>query len=416
MRSYTSSNGEKIEVTKEHLDTAVRIKRELQMSSPSHKCSWSLHKKMMEKEGFYDSDTNESYRCMIKSYQKSIGELDDIEEYTNKVADSKLKSIKEAVGELTYTKREVQIESRKLNKLKRELTLFGVIAEQVREALLQELNLEIPKWVVATKHKELKNKMIIILSDWHIGAVVVNVCGNSFNYSIAKKRVEKYFKEILKLANLFKISDVYVVCTGDVTEHAYMRYSQGIDVEFPFGEQIVKAFELIRDFILNLTQYFNVIYTGISGNHDRLQGNKEINHDADSSMFIINYMIKEFIQIVNSPRLQYVEPDAILYSTVLEINGVKMKFVHGDKESGNNKLARHSLMDNVDYQILVMGHVHYFQVSEVGNNKFEMCVGSLKGVDNYAKKGKFVSSASQGIIIVGENKELDFKRVDLQHV
>jgi predicted phosphodiesterase len=416
MRSYTNKNGEVIEVSQEHLDTAVRIKRELQMASPSHRCNWNLHKKMMEECGFYDSEASENYRLMIKNYQASIGQLDSKEKYADLVADSKLKAIKEAVGELSYTKREVQLENQKLNKLKRELTLYGVISEQIREAILYELNQEIPKWVYKERLPEGKRRMVVLISDWHIGSVVVNVNGNSYNFVIAKKRVNKYFEKIVEIANLYGITDVDVVCLGDMTEHVHMRKPQSFNTEFPFSVQIVKAYELIRDFLFNLSQYFNITFRGVSGNHDRMEGNKEDNIDSDSSVLIINYMIKEFIENANIPRIKYYEVDNINYSASFEVNGVKMKFVHGDNESGSNKLASHCLMDGEDYDVLVMGHLHHFSVKEVGYNKFEVYVGSLKGTDNYSKKGKHASNASQGIIIVDENGELDFKRIDLQIV
>jgi predicted phosphodiesterase len=416
MRSYTNKEGEVIEVSQEHLDTAVRIKRELQMASPSHRCNWHQHKILMEKEGFYDSEVSENYRLMIKNYQASIGQLDSKEKYADLVATSKLNSIKEAVGELAYKKREVQMESLKLGKLKRDLTLLGVIAEQVREAMLNELNQLIPSFAYQERLPIGKKRMIVMISDWHIGAVIVNVMGNSYNFSIAKKRVAKFVKRIIEIAKAEGINDIDVVCMGDMTEHVHMRKTQSFDAEFPLAVQIVKAYELIRDLLVNLSEHFNVTYRGVSGNHDRMEGNKEDNIDSDSTIFVINYMIKEFVEQAKAPRIQYFEVDNINYSTSFSVNGIKMKFVHGDNERGSNKLASHSDMDNTSYNILAMGHLHHFSVTEVGQNKYEVYVGSLQGVNNYAMKGKFLSNASQGLIIINEYGEIDIKRIDLQDV
>lgn len=104
MRYYTNSQGEKVEVTTYHLETAVELKLELQELSPSRKCNWNLHMKMMHEEGFNDSDVNESYRCMIKSYQKEIGKLSTLTKHADLIATSKLESIKNAVGEMYYQK------------------------------------------------------------------------------------------------------------------------------------------------------------------------------------------------------------------------------------------------------------------------------------------------------------------------
>lgn len=415
MRSYTSKEGEVINVSEEHLLTAVRIKRELQMSSPSHRCNWSKHRKLMEKEGFHDSEASENYRLMIKNYQQSIGQLDSKEKYVDLVADSKLNSIRESVGEMAYTKREVQIESLKLGKLKRELTLYGVVAEQVYNALVNELTISIPKWSYQERKPIGDRRMVVFLSDWHIGSVVVNVNGNSYNYVIAKKRITKFVKRIVDIAKQNNINDIDVVCLGDMTEHVSMRsVNQAFESEFPVTVQMVKAFELIRDLLVNLTEHFNVTYRGVSGNHDRFNGKKDDNIDGDSTIFVINYMVKQFAEVSKIPRLEYFESDNINYSATLSINGINMKLVHGDNEKGNSILASHSALDGVLYHVVAMGHLHHFSVKERGYNQYEAYFGSPMGQNNYSKKGKFGSGSSQGLIIVNEHGELDFRRIDLQ--
>lgn len=416
MRSYTNFDGDTIEVSQQHLETAVHLKRELQMSSPSHRTNWTQHHSLMQREGFFDSEASENYRLMIKNYQISTGTLESKEKQADLVATSKLNSIKEATGDLYFTKREVQMESLKLGRLKRELTLWGVIAEQVREAMLNELNEMIPDYAYAPRFPNGKGRMVVLLSDWHIGATVVNVMGNNFNFNIAEKRVAEYINCIRDIGFSEEITDIDVVEMGDMTEHVSMRkVNQAHEAEFPLSIQIVKAYELIRNLLINLSRDFNVTYRGISGNHDRINGDKGDNIDGDSTVTIINYMVKEFIEKANASKISYIEVDNINYSTSFEANGVKMKFVHGDNERGNKKLASHSDMDNETYSIVAMGHLHHFSVKEVGQNKFEVYVGSLQGANNYGVKGKFLSNASQGVILIGENGEIDIKRVDLQY-
>lgn len=417
MRSYTNREGEVVEVSQEHLTVAVEIKKELQSASPSRRCNWSQHRKMMEQEGFTDSENSEAYRQMIKYYQKTIGELPEANKYADMVSKSRLHSIKEAVGEMAYTKREMQLEGRKLNRLKRDVTLYGVIAEEIRYAMLDELNEQIPTWMITQPPLISGGKrMIVTLSDLHVGAVVVNVNGNSFNYVIAKKRINKFFQKVEEYATLLKITDIDVVLLGDATEHVQMRKSQGFETEYPLAVQIVKAYELVRDFLVNLTEKFNVTYRGISGNHDRMEGKKDDNIDGDSTIFVINYMISSFIKDTGAPRLTYFDADNTLYSTVIEANGSILKFVHGDNEGGKNLLARHSQMDGVDYDAIVMGHLHHFELKEVGDNKFEIFMSSIKGSNNYGKKAKLSSGAGQGIIIVHEDGEIEPKNIRLQIV
>lgn len=417
MRSYTNVDGDLITVSEGHLDVAVKIKRELQMASPSHRTNWNEHKRLMEKEGFHDSEVSEAYRQMIKSYQVAKGTIESREKQANIVAENKLTSIKEAVGDLYYTKREVQMESLKLGRLKREITLFGVISEQVREALLNELNEVIPQFAHKDRLPLGSGRMVVLLSDWHIGATVKNVMGNSFNYEIARKRVAKYVDRIRKIAKSEGITSLDIVSLGDLTEHVSMRkVNQAHEAEFPLAMQIVKAYELIRDMLVNLSEDFNITYRGISGNHDRMNGDKGDNIDGDSTIYIINFMVKEFVQKAKVQRIEYIESDAINYSASFYVNQIRIKCVHGDNESGTKKLASHGDMDNANYNVLAMGHLHHHSVKEVGQNKYEVYVGSLQGANNYAMKGKFLSDASQGVIIVNEYGEIDIKRIDLQNV
>lgn len=417
MRIYKNKDGDSIIVTKEHLETAVKIKRELQMSSPSHRCSWVQHKRMMEIEGFFDSENSENYRCLIKNYQSSIGELPTLDKHVDLVTTSKLESIKEHVGELGFKKKEVQLESRKLGKLKSELTLYGVVAEEVHQALLTELNTEIPRFAWKERLPIGSRRMVVFISDWHIGAVIKGVKGNSYDYSVARQRIENYVSNIIAIGKSKDITDIDVVCLGDMTEHVSMRkVNQSFETEFALSVQITKSFELIRDMLVNLTDSFNVTYRGISGNHDRMNGNKDDNIDGDSTIHIINFMVSMLAQSPEMPRLEYAEVDNINYSAVLDINGIKIKCVHGDHEKGNNKIASHSTLDGVLYNVLAMGHLHHYNVKEVGSNQFEAYFGSLMGINNYGVKGKFSSNASQGLIIVDEYGDIDFKRVDLQNV
>lgn len=412
MRSYTDKEGLMIEVTEEHLETAVAIKKELQKASPSHKCSWNLHKKCMEKEGFDDSCSTESYRQMIKSYQKSIGELPEVKKYAEMVSTSKLESIRELVGDLNYTKREVQVLNSAINKGKKELIDFAIIADEIGNAFKSH---DFTELKLAPRIPALSNekKMIIGLSDLHIGALV-NTEMNTFNYNTAIARMSVYASRIIAEASDNDITDLYVMNLGDVIEHSTMRYSQAYSAEFPFSEQIVRASDLIIKFLMFLAkENFNITYAGIAGNHDRIT-DKDKNIDGDHAVRPINYAIKSFIENAQVKNIHYEQ--AKDYGHNIELNTRNFKFVHGDLDSlkDDGLVARHSSMDGIDYDMVVMGHFHHFREMEIGFDKRIVSFGSLKGADDYGEKIRKVSMASQGIIIVDENGNIDVKRIQVQ--
>lgn len=409
MRSYTNKDGDSITVSQEHLDTAVRIKEELQKASPSRRCSWATHKKLMEKEGFTDSENSESYRCMIKAYQKDIGRLPEAPKYANMVADGKLQSIKELVGEIAYEKRANQNVLRQLNKVKRDIIDYTLIAEQIRESFDNHdwSKLKFDYKPVA----DTKKKMVVCLSDLHIGALV-DTEENKYNFDIAQDRMQEYLDAVLKEIEINNVSDVYVINLGDTVENPYM-HNLAYSCEFTMQEQIAYASDLIIKFVSEISTVANVTVAGIAGNHDRTNADKKMNLHGDHAVKGINVAIKSFSEKPNVKRITYEQ--AKDYEHSIELNGVHIKFVHGDLDSINdrNVLAKHASIDGVDYSLIVMGHYHHHWIKELGINKFAVGFGTLKGADNYSANTRLMSSPSQGIILIDENGRFDIKRVQL---
>lgn len=412
MRSYTNKDGEQITVSQEHLDTAIRIKKELQKASASRRASWNQLVKLMEIEGFYDSENSEAYRCMVKAYQKSVGELPELPKHVDMIAEGKLKSIKSLVGEIAYEKRENQHYLKEINKGKRELIDFALLVEEIGNAIREhdfsEFKIE-SQPILPSGEK----KMIVGLSDLHVGALVDTEI-NKYNFNIAIERLSRYASRIITEARDNDITDLYIMNLGDTVEHASMRFSQGFNAEFVFSEQIVRASDLIIKFLMFLAKEgFNITYAGIAGNHDRIT-DKDKNIDGDHAVKPINEIIKVFINHAGIQNIKFEE--AKDYGHNLQLNTRNFKFVHGDLDSlrDENLVAKHSSLDGTDYDMVVMGHYHHFREVEVGFDKRVVSFGSLKGADDYSEnKLRRLSVASQGIIIVDEYGEIDVKRIKL---
>lgn len=404
-RSFTNKKGERVFVSEEHLKTAVAIKVELQKASSSRKCSWSKLVGLMRKEGFDNAENSEAYRCMIKAYQDSIGELPKVQEYANMVADSKLESIKELVGEISYEKRENQLVLKELNKVKRSVIDDSLIAEQIGFAFnnhnFSDLKLE---------YKEIKDsekKMIAVLSDLHIGALV-DLDINTYNYEVAVNRLNTYANRIITKCKEQNITNVYVMNLGDVIEHSNMRYSQGYNVEFTYSDQIVKSSDLIIKFLLLLVENdLKITYAGIAGNHDRVDGDKNKGLNGDHAVKSINYSIQSFINNSKIQNINYVQAQDYKHS--FEINGKNILALHGDLDNRNdaNVLAKHSDIDSINYDVVLMGHYHTREIKELGNNKFLLMSGSLKGADEYSDKLRKLSAPSQSYYIIDKDGNLD---------
>lgn len=412
MRSYTNKKGDKIEVSKEHLDRAVEIKIELQKASPSGRCSWRQLVKMMEEDGFDDAEDNESYRCMIKDYQKSIGKLPQVEKYADMVADKKIDSIKNLVGEIAYTKRETQNYFRQLNKVKRDVVDKTLFVEEIANSFNNH-DFSHLHFKYEPIESENGKKMIVTLSDLHIGALV-DIELNKYNFEIAKARMQEYLNKVIAEAKLQNVTDVYLIGLGDMIEHPYM-HNLAYSSEFPLQEQIVNASDIIIKFMMGLADAeLNVTVANIAGNHDRLNADKKMNLNGDHAVKGINKAIESFIENAKVERVKYEQ--AKDYEHSIEVNGTHIKFLHGDLDNPRDKnaVAKHSSLDGVDYSLIVMGHYHHHEVIEVGIDKYVTIFGSMKGADSYGQNGRIVSSVSQGLIIVDEDGEFEIKQIKIK--
>lgn len=418
MRRYTNKRDEVVEVSQEHLETAVEIKLQLQEMSPSRRVVWSKHRELMKQEGFENSDVNEAYRCLVKDYQKKIGKLVPVKKHADMVSTSKLESIRNMVGEMYQEKRENQIVLRDLNKAKRDLADFHTIAEEVRDAMLDNCVIEVPEYAYKGKLERRENELVVCLQDWHVGAVVEGVYGNDYNFEIAKKRLEKMKEEVLYYVKTFNVNDVTVIHNGDIIEQISMRpTNQPFECEFNMAEQINKATRLVIDFVVSLTAYCNVELGLTSGNHDRMQSHKDSVITGDNVTAVIYESIKTFVEMANIPRLSLIDNTEYNYSILKKFGkDTYIKFVHGDKEkqADANKIASHESMDNVELTALVMGHFHSHKVIDRNFSKKEIYFGSLMGRNDYARNFKGMSDASQGVIVVrGDGKIIPIE-VNLQ--
>ncbi|MCM0006247.1 hypothetical protein [Bacillus paranthracis] len=418
MSSYINKKGEVVVVSKEHLNTAVELKLLLQKDSKNNRCSWAKHRQMMIKEGFDDSENSEAYRQMIKYYQKTVGKLPTAETYADKVVTSKLESYKELVGELQWEQRVNQKYLREINKGKREIIDGSLFIEEVKLEVQNALS-DID-WKTVSKYNfspimnHSDTRMILCLTDWHIGALV-DVEGNKYNYDIAKQRIDDTIKQAIQIANERKVYRIDVVYMGDILEHAYMRNAQAYHAEFPVTRQMALGGRLMIEVLYKLSRRFFVSYRGFAGNHDRFNKDKDGNIDGDTGMVVVNDMVKLYIENAHIDNLVYAECGNY-EAKIINCNGRNFKFVHGDLEKKDDwkKLAKHSFNDKIQYDAVVYGHFHHFMVLEVGVDRMEIRVGSTKGSDDYSEKLGVGSAPSQAIILVDRDGKIDPRRLRLK--
>lgn len=409
--SYTNRKGERIKVSKQHLDDAVEIKTQLQKASPSRRTSWSKHRKLMRKQGWDNSDTNENYRNLVKSYQKKQGLLPDAHKYAELVSINQLRAIQSELGALNSKKLEVQEENRKLRRMIRQVNKDVIFVNELKEAIKNATFITANNPVILPDLHGNENNIIACLSDIHYGAYV-DIAENYYDTETVGKLLDIYADKLIQIANKEMVGRIDIVNLGDIVEHAYMRNQNLYDSEETLSEQIVHVTELIIKFIQKLREHVELItYRAIAGNHDRMQGDKNSNLNADHAVNISNQIIKLWIKYSQSD-VKFVEAED--YFTDININGWQFAFVHGDRNNLLKKTTLAELSEQHDkhYDAIIGGHIHHQTLLEVGDNRYQASFGSIKGMDEYSLKLGAKASRSQGFVLIS-NSGFEIRKVQL---
>ena len=406
MASYTNRKGEQVEVSDEFIERAIEIKIELQKQSPSGKCSYARLKKMMHSEGFTEADSNESMRQMIKREQKKRDLLPEAPKYAEMISDKKLDSVRSALGEMYIAKRSTQNANRELNKVKREMADRILLFEDLKEHI-SDIDFSQLKGEELPKLPDTDNKMLVSASDWHIGLLT-----NEYNYEVTLEKVKRYAQEVIHYTNVFGINTVYVTGIGDLLEGAYLRSTQAFEIEFTFSEQVSKATEALFKLINLLATELNVVYIGsLAGNHSRMfTKNFTLENNSDSAENIIDEQIKSFISMLDNPRIIVEDHKQSNTEIAIDINGRKVKAVHGDLLPKNgDKINKLISSDNIEYDVLIFGHYHNTNIAERNHDKLEIGTGSLYGTDGFSKMLGHETIASQTVIVFEGNRVLPIR-------
>lgn len=409
-KRFTKKSGIQVELTDEHLDTAIEIYQELSKLSPSGRVSWAKLTSMMHDSGFEDAENSEAYRQAIKFERKKRGVLPSAEKLADLASENLLNAIKEEIGNLKYHKQEAQDSSLTLSRLKRELSrksfMYEHIDNQINNLDLSYLN---DLTDVDIRYEDEDTICVITFNDLHYGWLPHTEHDTKVYY---QGIINKYLSNIVKFGNDNFVNKFIVVNQGDMIESNLRPSSLHSGNELAV-QQIVTATELLFDFLVNLRgNGFEVDYLPASkGNHERINPNK--NHEIDGEDYFVVHkaLIKSLLKNTN---INYIEPTDHFYS-ILDVYGVKMFLSHGDRHNIKSDNILSSLSEYHDklFDIVMFGHLHSLSISEVGDNRYKIITGSLKGPDDYSAKINKKSCRSQVGILINSNGEFDIRQIKI---
>lgn len=349
------------------------------------------------------------YDSLRKSQQTPFGTAKATQYLLSKNSNSKtqLDKVKDIIGEQFLLKRQLQQEKSSINKVKNDFVRAISVAEDVIAAFKKE-DIKIEQYeyqpIITSDNKTL----VIFIGDWHIGYKIINCKGNYYNWEIANERINKLLDECNKLINLYSIDTVKVFNVGDQLEGTYMRQTQNQYCEFLQGEQIEKCIKLTYRFLTALSEKCNVVYDGLAGNHDRVNGDKTANYDGDNANSTMTPIISFLVEESKNRRISVVERNYSDKEIKTEINGVKFKIVHGHEhgKDDKSKIKNEISMDNEIFDVYVEGHWHNFRCLSENHGRYIVTNGCLPGYNDYSTRFGCSTCASQTVMIV-ENGRIE---------
>lgn len=254
------------------------------------------------------------------------------------------------------------------------------------------------------------NDMLVILSDFHIGATYSSLTGE-YNVNIARERLQKLLEEIIKIQKRHNSEKCYISLQGDLISgniHKSIQVTNAEDVI----EQIKIATELVIGFAYEVSKYFtNVYISSVSGNHSRIDKKEEAIHSERLDNIII-WATGLALNGVNNIHFLKRNLDNGIYD--LNIRGKSYIAVHGDYDSFNKTgVANLSMMLGYVPYAITFGHLHTCAVDEAHGVKM-IRGGSLGGSgDDYTLEKRLVGKASQMVCVCDKDGVVCYYPIEL---
>lgn len=248
--------------------------------------------------------------------------------------------------------------------------------------------------------------MVVCLSDLHAGIEIDN-WWNVYDTQILKNRLHKYLNEIHKIQKTHQCKICHVVLGGDAISgaiHENLRLQNNENVI----EQLKIVITYIGEFIYILQEWFESINIySVSGNHSRLNPNKEYHLKGEELEEMIPFCLK--IQFAQNDKVSVCDYMACKIDSTIsafKTRGNKLFYVvHGDHDTPSNVVKNLTLMSGTKPDGIIMGHRHNNALSTEHGVKIIQC-GSVVGTDDYCVDKRISGEPEQCVFITNEHRTI----------
>lgn len=336
-----------------------------------------------------------------KPYTQAMEYFNEV--FSNMYDDAAVRELRQAKYELYKERTRLRDERNQMNKQLREEARKEAFMDEIRDALVEQY----PIRVVQNKIIDAGDaEMIVCLSDLHVGVDTDNMA-NTYNEKIMGERLDTYLSEIDDIQKRHKTRNCYLCLLGDQISgsiHASITATNSMNTV----KQIKTACLAISSFIERLSTMFDCvrIFT-VSGNHSRVNANKDDNIPGDNLDSLIAFYLEA--AVANNPRVKIYNSGLNTYGYSRHFtteSGREVVIVHGDLDSTDKVVNNMTQLYGGIPDIILMGHMHHSAYNTVGKTRIIQS-GCLSGVDGYAFNKRLFAPVEQTVVITSSRKPVE---------
>lgn len=350
------------------------------------------------------STLQQQYRIAVLYYEDVFKNMNLSEEHKEQLSEIDLKT-----QEMYKQQVKMQDVAREYKKHLREDARIEKIIEAIKEDNCK-FEPQIKPYVETYKGT---NEAVLMISDWHLGAVVKNFY-NTFDLSIAEKRINKLFQKTVKYCKRHNVNKLHVVNLSDLLEgeiHATSR----VESEMDTVQQIKQAVRLLCNLLVKLSgEIEHITYRSVVDNHSRVLANFRDHIEKESFCKLIDWWLIDKLETINDRIIQtginncieVIQDNIDDNIGYFMINNKNIFFSHGHQGSQSTVVQDLTFATNIVADIVLLGHWHVDKIKNFQGKKVYFN-GSLKGVDSYTLGKRLFSDPTQTLLVFDEDDVID---------
>lgn len=363
--------------------------------------SWKSINNIVNEQLHIEEDSYRDESSFRKKYQAAKKFYNEV--FSKREPDQYIKELQLQKRELEKERMKLQTEKLEYNRWLREEARDELITDKIVEAITNLKPLAIPD-VIPVIHNSKEG--ILIFGDEHF-SVEFQILGlfgevlNAYNPEIFMDRMWDLLNQTIEIVKKENFTKIKVYNMGDFTD-GILRVGQLMKLKYGVIEGTVKYADFICNWLNKLTQYVNVEFQMVHGNHSELRmlGQPKGTFKDDNMGIIVFESIKNRLE--NNPNFSLIKnPTGLIFDNVA---GFNLLGIHGEVKNMENALKDFANTYKVQLDFLLAGHLHHSKSETVGVNRDVINVPSIIGVDPYSMTLNKTSNSGATFIVIEEGK------------